>query len=132
MPLVPLDTALVGQALVNLVENALKYTPAGSPIEISAHSDAHEIVIEVADRGPGLAAGDERRVFEKFYRLPSGSRQPGAGLGLAICKAIVEAHGGAITARNRPGGGALFSLRFPVGGPPPEVKPEAPAPSAIG
>ncbi len=124
LPLVALDTALVGQALANLLENALKYTPGGTPIDIGARIERENVVIEVADRGPGLEAGEEHRVFEKFYRLPSGGSQPGAGLGLAICKAIAEAHGGTITAANRPGGGSVFSLRLPLGGPPPVLEPE--------
>jgi two-component system sensor histidine kinase KdpD len=124
LPLVPLDTTLIGQALANLVENVLKYTPSGSPIDIGARVEGDGVVIEVADRGPGLAAGEELRVFEKFYRLPSGTGQPGAGLGLAICKAIAATHGGTITATNRPGGGAVFSLWLPLGGPAPEVQPE--------
>jgi two-component system sensor histidine kinase KdpD len=124
LPLVPLDTALVGQALVNLLENAFKYTPAGSPIDISARLERGGIVIEVADRGPGLAPGEELRVFDKFYRLPSETGQPGAGLGLAICKAIAAAHGGSIAAANRAGGGSVFSLWLPLGGPAPQLRPE--------
>jgi two-component system sensor histidine kinase KdpD len=124
LPLVPLDTALVGQALVNLLENAFKYTPAGSPIDISARLERDGIVIEVADRGPGLAPGEELRVFDKFYRLPSETGQPGAGLGLAICKAIAAAHGGSIAAANRAGGGSVFSLWLPLGGPAPQLRPE--------
>jgi two-component system sensor histidine kinase KdpD len=129
LPLVPLDTTLIGQALVNLLENALKYTPVGSPIDIAARVEGESVVIEVADRGPGLAAGEELRIFDKFYRLPSETGQPGAGLGLAICKAIAAAHGGNITAANRPGGGSVFSLRLPLGGPAPELRPEGRADS---
>jgi two-component system sensor histidine kinase KdpD len=124
LPLVPLDTTLIGQALANLLENAAKYTPVGSPINIAARLEGESVVIEVADRGPGLAAGEEGRIFEKFYRLPSETGRPGAGLGLAICKAIAIAHGGSITAANRPGGGSVFSLRLPLGGPAPELQPE--------
>jgi two-component system, OmpR family, sensor histidine kinase KdpD len=124
LPLVPLDTTLVVQALTNLLENALKYTPPGSPIDISARLDAESLVIEIADRGPGLAVGEEVRVFDKFYRLPSETGQPGAGLGLAICKAIATAHGGNITAASRPGGGSVFELRLPLGGRAPDLQPE--------
>jgi two-component system sensor histidine kinase KdpD len=124
LPLVPFDTTLIGQALLNLLENALKYTPAGTPIEISARLEGESVVVEVADRGPGLAAGEEARVFDKFYRLPSETGQPGAGLGLAICKAIATAHGGSITAANRLGGGSVFSLWLPLGGRAPELEPE--------
>ncbi|OFV79744.1 MAG: two-component system sensor histidine kinase KdbD [Acidobacteria bacterium RBG_13_68_16] len=129
LPLVPLDTTLIGQALVNLLENAVKYTPAGSPIDVAARVEGDSVVIEVADRGPGLAAGEEVRVFDRFHRLPSETGQPGAGLGLAICKAIAAAHGGNITAANRPGGGSVFSLRLPLGGPAPELQPEGRADS---
>ncbi len=77
------------------------------------------MIVEVADRGPGLAAGDEARVFEKFYR--AGSAGGGVGLGLAICRGIVEAHGGRIWAENRPGGGAAFRFALPVEGQPPDL-----------
>ena len=124
LPLASLDTTLIGQALVNLLENAVKYTPAGSPIDVSARVEGDAVVIEVADRGPGFAPGEERRVFERFYRLPSENGQPGAGLGLAICKAIAAAHGGSISAANRSGGGAVFSLCLPLAGPPPVIRAE--------
>ncbi|OYW04395.1 MAG: hypothetical protein B7Z61_09750 [Acidobacteria bacterium 37-71-11] len=125
LPLVPLDTTLVGQALVNVLENALKYTPAATPIEVSARVEGDWLVIEVGDRGPGLAPGEELQVFEKFYRRASENGQPGAGLGLAIAKAVAAAHGGRIAAANRPGGGAVFSLALPLGGPPPDLPAEA-------
>ncbi|MEX2114097.1 MAG: sensor histidine kinase KdpD [Pirellulales bacterium] len=114
------DAVLVEQAIVNLLDNASRYTPAGTPIEINACFDGRKTVIEVADRGPGLRAGDEDRVFERFQRghgAKSDSR--GAGLGLAICRAIMEAHGGRISARNRDGGGAIFRLEFVADGKPP-------------
>ncbi len=125
LPLVPLDTTLVGQALVNVLENALKYTPPATPIEVSARVEGEWVIIEVGDRGPGLPAGEELRVFEKFYRHASENGQPGAGLGLAIAKAVAAAHGGRVAAANRPGGGAVFSLALPLGGPPPELPAEA-------
>ncbi len=77
------------------------------------------MTVEVADRGPGLAAGDEARVFEKFYR--AGSAPGGVGLGLAICRGIVEAHGGRIWAENRPAGGAAFRFELPIDGQPPHL-----------
>ena len=125
LPLVHLDTALIVQALVNLLENAVKYTPAGSPIEIGARLEDGSIALEVLDRGPGIAAGEERRVFDKFYRLGSGSAPSGAGLGLAICRAIAAAHGGSAVAGERPGGGAVFTVRLPIVGAAPELLPEA-------
>ncbi len=104
---------MIGQLLVNLLENAHKYTPDGAPIEIAAAVEGDVVVVDVLDRGPGFAEGDERRIFEKFYRRAvKGVR--GAGLGLPICRAIVEAHRGTIEAFNRQGGGAVFRIRLPL------------------
>jgi two-component system, OmpR family, sensor histidine kinase KdpD len=125
LPLVPLDAVLIQQLLVNLLENALKYTPAETSIEIRAHTESGGVEIVVADRGPGIPAGEEQRVFDKFYRI-SGVRGGGVGLGLAICKGIVMAHGGRIFVMNRPGGGAEFHIFLPVEGQP--LAPEAPDP----
>jgi two-component system sensor histidine kinase KdpD len=114
------DAVLVEQALVNLLENACRYTPAGTPIEITARSHGNKTVLEIADRGPGLPPGEEQRIFEKFQRgtaMKPDSR--GAGLGLAICRGIMDAHGGRISARNREGGGAVFRLEFAADSPPP-------------
>jgi two-component system sensor histidine kinase KdpD len=122
--LVPLDDVLVQQALFNLVENALKYTPAGSPIEIGAEPAPREVWIEVADRGPGIPPGDEERVFEKFYRSRGAGRSGGIGLGLTIARGIVEAHGGIMTAASRIGGGARFRFSLPLEGEPPRLEPE--------
>jgi two-component system sensor histidine kinase KdpD len=116
--LVPVDPVLVEQALVNLIENAAKYSDAGSPIEVSAEAGEFSVVFEVSDRGRGIPPGQERKIFEKFYRVGDGSRE-GAGLGLAVVHAIVKAHDGSITAENRTGGGATFRFHLPVlGGPP--------------
>ena len=124
LPLVEMDAILIEQVLVNLLDNAVKYTPPGSPIEISAAKNDGGIEVAVADRGPGLPPGDGQRVFEKFYRgQPSTTR--GVGLGLAICKAIIEAHGGTIWAENRQGGGAAFRFMLPTAALPPEVTPDA-------
>jgi len=114
LPLVPGDDVLLGQLLINLLENAAKYAPKGRPIEIAAEATDRTVAIEVRDRGPGLAPGDEQRIFEKFYRGRSENKS-GAGLGLAICRAITEAHGGSIQAFNREGGGAVFRIRLPLG-----------------
>jgi two-component system sensor histidine kinase KdpD len=122
LPLVPMDDVLVEQVLINLLENAAKYTPPGTGIDVRAWAEDGRAMVEVADHGPGLAAGDEDRIFEKFYRAaPPESR--GAGLGLAICRAIVEAHGGRIWAQNRPDGGAAFRFFLPIDGTPPTVEP---------
>jgi two-component system, OmpR family, sensor histidine kinase KdpD len=114
LPLVPIDDVLIEQVLVNLVDNALKYTPAGSPIEIIATATDLAVTVEVADRGPGLPPGEETKVFEKFYRAHRESER-GAGLGLAICRGIVRAHGGRIWAQNLPGSGVAFLFTLPLG-----------------
>jgi two-component system sensor histidine kinase KdpD len=113
LPMLYVDDVLIGQLLVNLLENADKYTPADTPVEIAAAVDGDAVVLDVLDRGPGFAEGDEQRIFEKFYRRRmNGAR--GAGLGLPICRAIVEAHRGSIEAFNRSGGGAVFRIRLPL------------------
>lgn len=122
VPLVHVDPVLFGQVFVNLLENALKYTPQGSPIEISAWSEGACAGIEVSDHGPGIPEGAEVRVFEKFYRGAHVGAS-GAGLGLPICKGIVEAHGGTIRAQSRAEGGASFRISLPSGGDPPPVLP---------
>jgi two-component system sensor histidine kinase KdpD len=122
LPLVPLDGVLMEQVLINLLDNAIKYTPAGSPIEIGVSLTDGRVLVEVADRGPGLPPGHETRVFEKFYRGPVVGTAGGVGIGLTICRGIVEAHGGRIWAAARPGGGAVFSVALPVADTPPEVR----------
>jgi two-component system, OmpR family, sensor histidine kinase KdpD len=124
LPLVRLDDVLVEQVIFNLIENALKYTPPTSPIEIGATLGDGRLVLEVADRGPGLPPGQEESVFEKFYRGRREGDPSGVGLGLSICRGIVEAHGGTITAANRAGGGAVFRVVLPQTEPPPVVLPE--------
>ncbi|MGH7193844.1 MAG: ATP-binding protein, partial [Candidatus Saccharimonadales bacterium] len=116
LPLVSLDGALIEQVLVNLLENIEKYTPADSPIEISARQAEKQLIVEVADNGPGLLPGDEERVFEKFYQGAAAAidGRRGAGLGLAICRAIVVAHGGRMWAENRTSGGARFCFALPL------------------
>jgi two-component system sensor histidine kinase KdpD len=125
LPLVNVDGVLIGQLLANLLENAAKYTPAGTTVSISAEAGNEEIVVSVADEGPGLPPGEEERVFEKFHRAALEAAQSGVGLGLSICKAIVQAHGGAISAENLPAGGAVFRFTLPVAGSPPEIAGEA-------
>jgi two-component system sensor histidine kinase KdpD len=114
LPLLPLDGVLMEQVFFNLLENAVKYTPASSPIDISARQVGDSVEVYVADRGPGLEPGSEQRVFDKFYRRARAGI-PGTGLGLAICRGIVTAHGATISAESRDGGGALFRLRLPLG-----------------
>jgi two-component system sensor histidine kinase KdpD len=114
LPFVPIDSVLIEQVFINLLENAIKYTPAHSPIDLSASQDGAAILIEVADRGPGLPPGDEQRIFEKFYRARAPQNGSGVGLGLTICRGIIEAHGGRIWAENRSGGGAIFRFTLPI------------------
>jgi len=121
LPLVPIDDVLIEQVLVNLLDNAVKYTPGGSPIRIIATSTGEAITVEVADHGPGLPRGEEDKVFEKFYRGMPGGR--GAGLGLAICQGIIKAHGGNIWAQNLPEGGVAFLFTLPLAGKPPASVP---------
>jgi two-component system sensor histidine kinase KdpD len=121
LPMVPVDDVLIEQVLVNLLDNAAKYSPSEPPIELTARAEGNAVVVEVADRGPGLDPDDLERIFEKFYR---GKRPPGrgVGLGLAICRGFVEAHGGRIWAENRPGGGAAFRFVLPITGTPPRLE----------
>jgi two-component system sensor histidine kinase KdpD len=122
--LAQLDSVLIGQVLTNLIDNALKYSPAGTPIELRAAADPEGVRICIADRGPGLAPGDEKRVFEKFYRARAEGGPGGVGLGLTICQAVVEAHNEHIWAENRPEGGARFCFVLPQMGEPPALQPE--------
>jgi K+-sensing histidine kinase KdpD len=115
VPLAFFDPVLVEQVIINLVENAVRYAGPASPIELSVRPQGESLLVEVADRGPGVAPGDEERVFEKFYRAPGATQADGGiGLGLTICRAIVLAHDGAIWLSNRPGGGAAVSFTLPV------------------
>lgn len=123
LPMVPIDSILLEQVLVNLIENAIKYTPPQTEISLSAWVEGENVVVEVADRGPGIPPGDEDRIFDKFYRarpITAG----GVGLGLTICRTIIEAHGGRIWAKNRPDGGALFRFTIPIDGEPPQIPPD--------
>ena len=118
LPLVRIDALLIERVLVNLLENASKYTPPGSTVTLSAEVVADQLSISVSDDGPGLPPGREEAVFQKFTRGERESATPGVGLGLTICRAIVESHQGRIVATNRPGGGAKFTFTLPLGTPP--------------
>jgi len=107
------DPVLLEQALVNLLENAARHTPAGSPVQISARRIDDSAAFEVADRGPGIAAEDEPRVFERFYRGGDARGVEGSGLGLAVVQAIARVHGGAVAVLQRDGGGSVFRIVVP-------------------
>ncbi len=114
VPLVDVDAGLVEQLVVNVLENALRYSPTDAPIEIAAVREGDFVRFSVSDRGPGLAAGDDGRIFDKFYRgAAATSTDGGMGLGLTICQAIVHAHGGTISAQNRVGGGLTLTTTLP-------------------
>ena len=114
IPLALFDPVLVEQVLVNVLENAIRYTPAGSPIDIVARHEGGHIVVEISDRGPGVAEGDEERVFDRLYRGNAAQGDGGVGLGLTICQAVVTAHEGKIWLENRPGGGATVRFTLPA------------------
>jgi two-component system sensor histidine kinase KdpD len=114
IPMIFADSVLIEQVLINLLENALRYTPDGSPLEITVEMTPFAVELFVSDRGPGIPKGMEAKLFEKFYRVRNEAAQSGVGLGLAICRAIVEVHGGTIRAHNRASGGAIFSFMIPV------------------
>jgi two-component system sensor histidine kinase KdpD len=115
---------MIEQVLINLLENVLRYTPEKSPVEIMAEASKFAVKISVADQGPGIPKGFENQLFEKFYRVRNEAAQSGVGLGLAICRAIIQAHGGSIRAQNRPTGGAVFSFMIPLDHAPPVLGPE--------
>jgi len=114
LPLVRMDMVLMAQVVVNLLDNALKYTPRDSGIELAAGLADSTLTLSVSDRGPGIPEHDLKRVFDKFYRVPVPEGAGGTGLGLSICKGIVEAHGGSIRAENRDGGGLRMIVALPV------------------
>jgi two-component system sensor histidine kinase KdpD len=112
LPPVAMDFALITQTLVNILDNAVKYSEGRLPVEIGAKVEDGSVQIWVADRGRGIALQDLPRIFEKFYSgAPCG---PGMGLGLSICKGLVEAHGGSIWAENREAGGAVITFKLPL------------------
>jgi two-component system sensor histidine kinase KdpD len=117
LPAVNVDAVRVTQVFTNLLDNAVRYTPAGTRIRIAAGHEDGMVRIAIEDDGPGLPPGDPERLFAKFQRGRDEGEGGGAGLGLAICRAIVEAHGGSIRAANRPGGGARFEFTLPMAGP---------------
>jgi two-component system sensor histidine kinase KdpD len=114
LPAVHVDAALAVQVFANLFDNVLKYTPAGTRARVSAVADGAFVRVTVDDDGPGFPPGDPERLFDKFQRGADEPATVGVGLGLAICRAIVEAHGGEIQAARRLGGGAHFEFTLPA------------------
>lgn len=124
IPMILADAVMIEQVLINLLENAVRYTPSSSSLEIIAKIHDSTVEVTVADHGPGIPKGQEELLFEKFYQTRHETAQSGVGLGLAICRAIVEIHGGKIYARNRNEGGAEFIFTLPLDQIPPSVESE--------
>ncbi|BBB92328.1 MAG TPA: ATP-binding protein [Methylomusa anaerophila] len=116
LDLIRADCILLEQVLVNLVDNAIKYSPPASAIAITAAQENGSMQVSVLDNGPGIPSEDLSRIFDKFYRIRQPKQMSGTGLGLSICKGIIEAHGGRIWAQNRSGGGTAFHFIIPVRG----------------
>ena len=115
MPLTRADAALIERALSNLLDNALRVTPGGGRVTVRALRDAGGIRLEVADTGPGVAAEDQPRVFERFYQTSRHRETRGSsGLGLAIVKRVAELHGGSVGLRSEPGRGSTFFIELPL------------------
>ena len=114
LPAVEADPVQIGQVLTNIVENAVRYSPHGSTIEISAARWRSSVQVRVTDQGPGIPTEDRERVFEEFYRRDAGGARGGTGLGLAISRAIVNAHGGTISIGRAPTGGTAVTFELPI------------------
>lgn len=129
LPLLDFDAVLLERVLCNLLDNAAKYAAAGGTVGIAARLIDNTVHVSVEDNGPGIARGMEESIFTKFTRGEPESTRTGVGLGLAICRTIIEAHGGTIGAQNRPEGGARFTFTLPVGCPPAGDAGDAPDPT---
>jgi two-component system sensor histidine kinase KdpD len=124
VPLVEFDYVEIAQVLLNLLENAIRHTPTGTPISVSLQQSPGAVTFAVHDDGPGIPLAYQPHLFEKFYRAPGKAREPGSGIGLAICKGLVEAHGGEIRVASAPGSGTTFTFTLPA-----SPNPEQPAAS---
>jgi len=109
-----MDFSFIMKVFLNLIDNAIKYSPCGAPITIKAVASKDRVKIEIKDHGLGIPEGDLKRVFDKFYRVERPEQITGTGLGLSICKGIIEAHGGYITAQNNPDKGVTFIITLPL------------------
>jgi two-component system sensor histidine kinase KdpD len=114
VPLVEFDYVEIAQVLINLLENAIRHTPPGTPISVTVRRAPDAVAIAVHDDGPGIPLVYQPHLFEKFYRAPGKAREPGSGIGLAICKGLVEAHGGAIRVTSSPDAGTTFTFTLPI------------------
>jgi two-component system sensor histidine kinase KdpD len=132
LPLIRVDNAMLPQVVHNLVDNALRYTPAGSPIEIASWATDTHVVVKVADQGPGLTVDETSKVFQRFYRGQAARTGPrsGIGLGLTICEGIIRAHGGRIWAERNAQQGVAFFFSLPIERPQPTVPPDTAEPGA--
>ncbi len=114
LPLVDLDAAQIERVLVNLIENALKFSPDASPVRVTAASAGGHVLVRIDDEGPGIPAAERERIFEPFRHASTAADRKGAGLGLAIARGFAEANGGHVRGELRPGGGSSFVLALPV------------------
>jgi two-component system sensor histidine kinase KdpD len=114
LPLVLVDAELIVMVIAHLIDNAVKYTPPGSPIVIGARATQKSVIIHVTDQGPGIAEGEQSRIFDKFYRGSREQHLKGTGMGLAIAREIIHAHGEEISVKSSPGQGSEFSLSLPI------------------
>jgi signal transduction histidine kinase len=114
LPVVRGDPERLRQVLMNLLDNAIKYSPAGDEVQVRAYAEDGRVHIDVRDHGPGIAREDQRLIFEKFGRVTTGNARPGTGLGLFIARSIAEAHGGTLEVASAPERGAVFTLELPL------------------
>jgi signal transduction histidine kinase len=116
LPVIKADADLLAQAVTNVLGNAIKYTPSAKEVRVTVRTDGNDVLIEVADRGYGIAPEDVKRIFDKFYRVPraEGAEEPGTGLGLTFVREIMESHGGQVTVQSELGRGSTFTLRLPT------------------
>ena len=121
LPLIRVDQELMEKVFTNLLENAAKHTPGGTPVEILARNGSERVFVEISDRGPGIPKGQESEIFERFAQLQNGESQSGFGLGLAICRTVMRLHEGRVWAKGREGGGAVFVVEIPKQPGAPEV-----------
>jgi len=114
LPLVSVDAELVQMVIAHLIDNALKYSPRGAPISVGAQVSGDLVVIDVTDRGAGITEEEQSRIFDKFYRGTKERNLKGTGMGLAIAREIIRAHGQEIWVRSKPGEGSEFSFSLPL------------------